>query len=185
MIEQFKVTLAAWATAAQRVRTLLVQLRGRGATGADDRAEGFDGVEAAQPLGLRVRPVLRDSLEAFAVEYGDERVALFLVDKGRRTGAVEPEAGGATLHGLAEESAVVYIRASGAIEITPKAGQNVVLAGGVLSAARTTDAVQTVIDAVAAGGITAPPGGGPCTLTAGDVTLSGTITGAGAPNVKA
>jgi hypothetical protein len=78
--------------------------------------------------------VLRDSLEALAVEYGDERVALFLVDKGRRVGAVEPETGAVTLHGLAEESAVVYIRASGDIEVLPKTGAKVYLGASPLVA---------------------------------------------------
>ena len=183
MIRTMAVTALQWASTS--ARSLMAQLRGAGETGSDDSAEAHDEVEIVQPIGLRAHPVVRDSLEAFAVTRGDERIALFLVDKGRRAGGVEPEAGGLVLHGLAEESAVIYIRASGDIEITPKTGRDVVLAGGSLNAARSSDAVQVTLDVTAVGGITAPPGGGPCTLTTGAVTLSGSITGTGAPHVKA
>lgn len=132
------VTLAQWGTAA---RTLVAQLRGRGAQGQNDTAEPFDGVEVAQPMGLRVNPVLRASLEGVVVEIGDERYVLCLVDKSRQTGAVEPETGGTTLYSLAEPSAVFYARASGDLEVTPKAGRDTILSGGSLDAARKTDAV--------------------------------------------
>lgn len=184
------VTALQWATDSARV--LMVQLRGAGETGSNDSAEAHDEVEVVQPIGLRAHPVVRDSLEAFAVTRGDERIALFLVDKGRRDGAIEPEAGGLVLNGLAEESAVVYIRASGDIEITPKTGRDVVLAGGTRKVARATDPVavgatpltgmaawialvSTAINTLAPG--TIPPG------TPSD--FGAIDTGAGAPHVKA
>lgn len=182
MFERVQLTLTRWATRA--TRELLAQLQAAGAEGSED-AEEQDDMEVVQPMGLRVRPVRRDSLEGLAVDWGDRRVVLWLVDKSRQTGAVEPEEGGTVLHSLGAEAAHVYLRANGDIEITPASGRNVVLAGGSLGVARSSDAVQTTLDALAAGGLTAPPGGGPCILTAGPVTLSGTITGAGAPHVKA
>lgn len=181
-IEFMKVTLAAWGT---RASTLVAQLRGAGEEGDDDAAEAFDGVEVAQPMGLRVNPVQRASLEGVVVEIGDERYVLCLIDKSRQTGAVNPEVGGTVLYGCAAPDAVVYVRASGAIEITAKTGANIVLNGGTLNVARSSDAVEVTLGALAAAAITAPPGGGPCTLTSGAVTLSGTITGTGATHVKA
>lgn len=138
MIEFFKITLASWGT---RASTLVAQLRGAGEEGDDDSAEALDGVEVAQPMGLRARPVQRASLEGVVVEIGDERYVLCLIDKSRQVGAVEPEAGGALVHSLAEPSAVFYARASGDLEVTPKAGRDTVLSGGVLDAARKTDVV--------------------------------------------
>lgn len=138
MIEFMKVTLAAWGT---RASTLVAQLRGAGEEGDDDAAEAFDGVEVAQPMGLRAKPVQRASLEGVVVEIGDERYVLCLVDKSRQTGAVEPETGGTTLYSLAEPSAVFYARASGDLEVTPKTGRDTILSGGSLDAARKTDVV--------------------------------------------
>lgn len=139
MIRFAAVTLTRWATG--QARALLAQLRGAGETGRDEEAEAHDDVEVLQPLGLRVRPVQRGSLEAVVIERGDERVALFLVDKARATGAVEAEEGETQLHGLAEQSAVVRIRANGDVEITPKSGRKVLLGGGSLAAL--TDGVVT------------------------------------------
>jgi len=188
-IEFMKVTLALWGT---RASTLVAQLRGAGEEGDDDAAEAFDGVEVAQPMGLRANPVQRASLEGVVVEIGDERYVLCLIDKSRQTGAVNPEAGGTVLYGCAAPDAVVYVRASGAIEITAKTGTDVVLNGGTLKVARATDPVaagatpatgmaswialvSAALNAIAPG--TIPPG------TPSDF---GTIdTGAGATHVKA
>lgn len=174
----YKITAARWA--ATLARTLLVQLRGVGPEGGDATSEPVDDAEVFQPAGLRANPVLRATTEGVAVEVGDERVVLVIVDKSRQIGSVEPETGGTTLHGLAEQSAVVYIRANGDIEITPATGRNVILAGGTLAAARTTDQVQVTIPMGAV--IIAASGGTP---NPGPITLTGTITGAGAPQVKA
>lgn len=132
MIRFAAVTLTRWATS--QVRALLAQLRGAGESGRDEDAEAHDDVEVLMPLGLRVRPVQRESLEAVVVERGDERVALFLVDKARVTGAVEAEEGETQLHGLAEQSAVVRIRANGDLELIPKSGRKVYLGANTLAA---------------------------------------------------
>lgn len=165
MIRFAAVTLTRWATS--QGRALLAQLRGAGETGRDEEAEAHDDVEVLQPLGLRVRPVQRGSLEAVVLERGDERVALVLVDKLRASGAVEAEEGETQLHGLAEQSAVVRIRASGDIEITPKSGRQVLLnttsAAGKVVARKddpTTGHAHTATFA-----LTAPAGGGPVTGT--------------------
>lgn len=181
MFERVQLTLTRWATRA--TRELLAQLRAAGAEG--DTGEEQDDMEVVQPMGLRVRPVQRSTLEGLSVDWGDRRVVLFLVDKARQTGAVEPEEGGTVLHSLGAEAAHIYLRANGDIEITPASGRNIILAGGSLGVARSSDAVQTSLDAAAVAGIVAPAGGGPCTLLAGTIPLSGTITGAGAPHVKA
>lgn len=182
MIEFMKLTLSAWGT---RASTLVAQLRGAGEEGDDDAAEAFDGVEVAQPMGLRAKPVQRASLEGVVVEIGDERYVLCLVDKSRQTGAVEPDTGGTTLYGLAEPSAVVYVRASGAIEITTKTGTDIVLNGGSLKVARATDPVTcgALSFAPGASGAVLTYNGTPVTAA---VNITGTIdTGAGATHVKA
>ena len=186
MIRFAAVALTRWATG--QARALLAQLRGAGETGRDEDAEAHDDVEVLQPLGLRVRPVQRGSLEAVVVERGDERVALFLVDKVRVAGAVEAEEGETQLHGLAEQSAVFRIRASGAIEITPKAGQDLVLHGGTLKAARVTDPVSAHANMTA--WMTAVSGYinglAPGTITpALPVNFAAVSAGGGASNVKA
>jgi hypothetical protein len=58
----------------------------------------------------------------------------------------------------------------------------VVLAGGSLSVARSSDPVSVTLTALQIATIIAPPGGGPC--TGGPITLTGTIS-SGAPQVKA
>lgn len=149
MIASWKVTAARWA------EILLVQLR-RGAEGDRAAAIPADDVEVLQPLGFRVRPVAPDpdngSLEAFVIEQSNgDRLAVMLVDKAQHAGDVSPEAGGVVVHGLAERSAVVYIRASGDIEITPKGGRRVILAGGEQPYVRGTDyadALGTCLDAL-------------------------------------
>lgn len=182
MLEFMKVTLASWAT---RTSTLVGQLRGVGEEGDDDHAEAHDGVEIAQPMGLRAKPVQRASLEGVVVTIGDERYVLCLIDKSRQTGAVEPETGGTVLYGCAAPDAVVYVRASGAIEITTKAGTDIVLNGGSLKVARATDPVTcgTLSFAPGTSGAVLTYNGAPVTTA---VNITGTInTGAGAPHVKA
>lgn len=132
MIDFLLATTARWDTAARR---LLTQLRGAGSTGADDDAEAFDDVEVVQPLGLRANPVLRATLEVLAVVMGDERLGLYLRDKSRQTGGIEPEAGGVVVHSLGAEGSHVYFRANGDIEVTATAGRNVTVTtsgGGVI-----------------------------------------------------
>lgn len=155
--EHWKVTALRWATHA---RVLLAQLRGVGPAGDPERGQRDDDVEVSTPLGLRVRPAVTDSLNAVVIETpSGERIALVLVDKARAAGAVEAEEGETQLHGLGEPSAVIRIRASGDIELTPKAGRDVVVAGGTLKVARETDPVT--IGTVTA---VAPPMGGAVTF---------------------
>lgn len=141
----FRVTLASWAS---RVRALLVQLRG-----PDGAAIPGDGVEVVQPMGLRARPVVRASTEALVLELPNGERLAFVIDKARDEGAVEPEAGETQLHGLASQSAVVRIRASGAVEITAASGQPVTLQGGTqpyVCGTAYADALGTALDALSA-----------------------------------
>lgn len=193
VIEFVKVTAA---TASTSSRVLTVQAAGVGAEGDDDGAQGFDAVEVAQPAGLMASPTLTRTTEAVAVRRGDELVALVLIDKGAAAQSVE--SGETRLYGVGSDNstAVIRLRANGDVEITAKSarairlatsgGGDIVLNGGTLKVARVTDAVSVQLTSVEVGGITAPPGGGPCTLTSGSLTLSGTIgSGGGATNVKA
>ena len=193
VIEFVKVTAA---TASTSSRVLTVQAAGVGAEGDDDGAQGFDAVEVAQPAGLMASPSLTATTEAVAVRRGDELVALVLIDKGAPAQSVE--AGETRLYGVGSDNstAVIRLRANGDVEITAKSarairlatsgGGDIVLNGGSLKVARVTDAVSVQLTVAEVGGITAPPGGGPCTLTSGSLTLSGTIgSGGGATNVKA
>lgn len=193
VIEFVKVTAA---TASTSSRVLTVQAAGVGAEGDDDGAQGFDSVEVAQPAGLMASPSLTATTEAVAVRRGDELVALVLIDKGAAAQSVE--AGETRLYGVGSDNAtaVIRLRANGDVEITAKSarairlatsgGGDIVLNGGTLKVARVTDAVSVQLTSVEVGGITAPQGGGPCTLTSGSLTLSGTIgSSGGAANVKA
>ena len=54
-------------------------------------------------------------------------------------------------------------------------------AADALKVARATDAVSVQLTVTEVGGITAPPGGGPCTLTAGSLTLWAPSAAARAP----
>jgi hypothetical protein len=193
VIEFVKVTAA---TASTSSRVLTVQAAGVGAEGDDDGAQGFDSVEVAQPAGIMASPTLTATTEAVAVRRGDELIALVLIDKGAAAQSVE--AGETRLYGVGSDNAtaVIRLRANGDVEITAKSarairlatsgGGDIVLNGGTLKVARVTDAVSVQLTVAEVGGITAPPGGGPCTLTAGSLTLSGTIgSGGGATNVKA
>ncbi len=193
VIEFVKVTAA---TASTSSRVLTVQAAGVGAEGDDNGAQGFDSVEVAQPAGIMASPTLTATTEAVAVRRGDELIALVLIDKGAAAQSVE--AGETRLYGVGSDNAtaVIRLRANGDVEITAKSarairlatsgGGDIVLNGGTLKVARVTDAVSVQLTVAEVGGITAPPGGGPCTLTAGSLTLSGTIgSGGGATNVKA
>lgn len=185
MIRSWKVTALRVVSGAS---ALLAQLR-RGAEVDREAAIPADDVEVLQPLGLRVRPVAPDpargTLEAFVVEQPNgDRVAVVLVDKATQAGDVQPAAGETLLHGLAERSAVVHIRASGDIELTPKAGRNVILAGGSTPVAKegsiTTGHVHTATFA-----LVAPSGGGAVTGTITITSATDTVaTGAGSPHVR-
>ena len=109
-------------------RTLTLEFKGFGDTQQPDNAETVPGVEFAQPLGLTARPAITDDTEAVIIRRGDEAIAVVVLDKSGS--ALNVEEGGTQLYGGTDRSAIVYIRANGDVEITPKAGQNVIIAGG-------------------------------------------------------
>lgn len=119
-------------------RRMTGQVRARGQTGADD-AEPGDDCEIQQPLGLLARPVVTPRTEAVYLRRGDELVITCMLDTGREPQAVE--AGETRLYGAGADNqhAVVRIRASGAIEITPAAGQSLTFAEGAQPYMRGTD----------------------------------------------
>jgi hypothetical protein len=126
-VEFFKITNTEHA---DKVRSLLAQLRGVGITGQDDNAEPYDGAEIVQPLGLTARPKLTDTLEALVIRDGDEVIVVTMLDKGisTKTGddpAVEESE--TRLHGASADNvtAIVRIKANGDIVIKPKSGQKV------------------------------------------------------------
>ncbi len=175
-------------------RVTTAQITGAGDPGDDSTAERVDACEVVQPLGLLAVPVLGTNTEALIARVGDRPVVLAIVDKSR--GAQDVEQGEARLYGVGDtnHAAVVRIRATGKIEVTPKASQDLVLNAGLLKAARVTDPVRI-------GTITATAGPYPVTFTVtlvdadgvpgtpavgATATLTGVISNAGgAPNVKA
>lgn len=130
-----------------------------GSEGADNDAEQADSVETVQPLGLLARPTITDTAETVTVRRGDEVVVLFVLDKA----AVKQdlEEGEVRMHGVSSSApnAVIRIRASGDIEITPAPGCAVKLAGGATNCAKQGSTVDL---GYIAG--TAPVGGGPVTF---------------------
>lgn len=128
----FTVTLATWA---RNVRALMVQLQ---APGPGEAPITGDDVEVWQQPGVRANPVIRPTSEALVVELPNGQRLAFYVDKVRQTG-VEPESGGVALVGDAAPTAAVYLRATGAVEITAASGQSVTLQGGVQPFVRGTD----------------------------------------------
>lgn len=148
-IEFVKVTALEVSTS---TRAMTAQASGAGAEGDDNDAERFDRVEVVQPIGLMANPALTDTTEAVAVRRGDELVALFLIDKGRPAQAVE--SGESRMHGVGgnNQTTVIRLRASGAIEITSSNNGavnitangtgDVVINGGSLKLARVTDPVR-------------------------------------------
>lgn len=178
-------------TASSTRRVVTAQAIGAGAEGDDDGAERWDDAEVTQPLGLMAVPTQSATLEGYALRRGDEIVVNVIVDKGAEAQTVET--GETRLYGAGADNhaAVIRIRANGDIEVTPKAGQSVVLAGGSLKNARVEDPLNvgtlvatagpypvlfTYVPGVAGPTPPAPPGG---------VALTGVIaTSGGAPFVK-
>jgi hypothetical protein len=148
VIEFVKVTAA---TASTSSRVLTVQAAGVGAEGDDDGAQGFDAVEVAQPAGLMASPTLTRTTEAVAVRRGDELVALVLIDKGAPAQSVE--AGETRLYGVGSDNstAVIRLRAVGAVQIVAKTGQRVDMQGATQAFVRGDDystAMNTAVDAI-------------------------------------
>lgn len=179
-LEFVKVTSVAVSTS---TRAVTMQAAGAGAEGDDNDAERFDEVEVVQPLGVLANPILTDTTQAVAVRHGDELVALFIVDKGRSAQAIE--SGETRLYGAGtnNQTTVIRLRASGAIEITSanngainitaNGTGDVVVNGGSLKIARVTDPVRI-------GTITGTAGPYPVVFTTTLVDADGTP---GAPTV--
>lgn len=139
-LEFVKVVLV---SASSTSRAVVANVAGLGAEGDDEGAERYDDCEAPQPAGLIAIPTLTATTEAVGIRRGDEMVLLCIIDKGAP--AQTAEAGETRVYGVGSgnATAMVRIRASGAVEVTSKSGQNVVLNGGTLSVARETDPVTT------------------------------------------
>lgn len=179
-LEFVKVTAVAVSTS---TRAVTMQAAGAGAEGDDNDAERFDEVEVVQPLGVLANPILTDTTQAVAVRHGDELVALFIVDKGRSAQAIE--SGETRLYGAGtnNQTTVIRLRASGAIEITSanngainitaNGTGDVVVNGGSLKLARVTDPVRI-------GTVTGTAGPYPVVFTTTLVDADGTP---GAPTV--
>lgn len=179
-MEFVKITSVAVSTS---TRAVTMQAAGAGAEGDDNDAERFDEVEVVQPLGVLANPILTDTTQAVAVRHGDELVALFIVDKGRSAQAIE--SGETRLYGAGtnNQTTVIRLRASGAIEITSanngainitaNGTGDVVVNGGSLKLARVTDPVRI-------GTVTGTAGPYPVVFTTTLVDADGTP---GAPTV--
>lgn len=178
IIEFVKVTAAA---ASEEVRTVTLQARGVGPEGDDEASEAFDSVEFVQPAGLMAVPMTTADTEAVIVRRGDEAVALVVIDKGRA--AQDVESGETRLYGCgaSNQTAVIRIRANGAIEITTASNQplnltangtgDIVLNGGTLKVARETDPVVV-------GVLSGATGAGPVTFTFQALDADGVPVGA-------
>jgi hypothetical protein len=159
------------------VRTVLANLVGFGTTGDDDNAERADDCEVIQPIGLIARPVLDADTEALVYRDGDEHVVIGFV---RKSSTVHDcETGETQLYSDKEPLCRIRLRANGKIEITAKAGQDIVLNGGNASVGRVGDAVNPSAAMTTWMGQVAT-----ATMTTAPVGAIGAIA-AGASNVKA
>ena len=124
---------------ADRVRTLMLQVRGYGSEGADDdeSTERQDDVELVQPLGLMARAVIASGLEVLAAEIGDQTVGLALLNKA--LSVLSLEEGETRLYGAKESTCRIRMRADGSIDIEAKSAMDIRLNGGSLKVARVTD----------------------------------------------
>jgi hypothetical protein len=191
VLEFLRVTATTLGT---HVRTVLAQLRG-------PAGEPYDAQEVGQPLGLTARPgrpageTAPVTVEALCARQGDDVVVLAVVDKSlpALTGLDEGET---RLHGAATGNVVAQVRitAAGAIEVTSKAGTDVICNAGTLKVARVTDPVRVGTLAGTAGPWPCQftftphdPDGVPGTPSVGaSVTLAGVVSNAGgAARVKA
>ncbi len=187
---------------------------GDAAGDASGRADPFAGAEVidvapvVSQMGVIVRPIVARTLRALGLRDGDDVLVLKLWDRAKTPTDVEEgetrvyACGDITVRvrlrqtGLSIEAkgATITITSTGAIQVTPASGENIVLNGGMLKVARETDAVSaagnagtpgtmagwiaqvtTAINALAPGSVTALVGGSFGTIA----------TGAGAAQVKA
>lgn len=163
MLEFMRVTAT---RVGERVRVLLADLRGLGATGDDTNAEPGPLTEVVQPLGLLARPTITDTLEAVVARDGDELVAFGFVDKGDAALSPTPEAGETRLYNLA--GAYLRCRADGSMDLVTASGDAIRLgaAGGTANKPVAHEGSQTA-------GHTHT-----FALTAGPYTVTGTINSA-------
>jgi hypothetical protein len=139
MLRFAKVTLTSAGHRRARAARAAARPRARGAT--TPTSEPYDDAELLQPMGLICRPVRSDTLQALVFELSDELVGLLLRDKGQPafTGR---ERGRDALYAAGDGNVKILLqRASGRIEITAKAGSDIVHNGGSLEVARRTDPV--------------------------------------------
>jgi len=197
MLTRWKVTAAAFDAA---TRLLGLQLRGDGDEGDDDQSAPADDAVFYQQLGVAVRPVVARTLRALGFEDGDEVIALKLWDKA--AGPTDLSAGETRLYacgdltarvrvktdGLTVEArgATIAITSAGAIQVTPAAGQDIVLNGGSAKVARVGDATAGHTHAAGSLQVVIPsgPAAGTYAVTGASGSATDTIA-AGAANVKA
>ena len=126
-------------------RVVTASIVGIGNVGDDASAERVDNCEVAQPLGLFAVPVLTPQTEGVVARLADRPFILFVLDKGRT--AQSCEAGGAKLYGVGPDNAaaIVYIRATGAIEVTSVTNTNVTVTAGGTGVVRFQDGSQAFV----------------------------------------
>lgn len=197
MLSRWKVTAAAFGAVS---KLLELQLRGDGDEGDDDGSAQTDDGVFYHHLGLAIRPVVARTLRALGYEDGDDVAVLKVWDRARTptdlaAGETRVYAAGdltarvrLKTDGLTVEAsgATITITSAGAIQVTPAAGQDIVLNGGSARVARVGDA--TTGHTHAAGGlqVVIPSGSSAGTYPVTGVTASSTDTiAAGAARVKA
>jgi hypothetical protein len=165
------------------VRTLLVQLAGMGAEGADDDAEGFDDAEVWHPAGYLARPALTAKTEALVQRDGDEAIVLAIGDKSLGV-LSDLDVGEVRITGVSAANLVAAIRilAVGEIVLTSKSGTKIRF-----NAAEATATKPVAHEGSATSGHFHEPGtfvAGPYAVTGTSASKSDTIaTGAGSANV--
>lgn len=186
MIERMRVLATSLGTT---VRVVMAQLRGVGSEGQDSSAEPYDGAEVVTPLGFVSRPKIPASgnlVTALVFRDGDDAFVIHVRDKLLpKISDSDVAAGDAVMFSPGTPGTTIKLLASGAIAIT-SGSQDVTFNGGTLAVARHSDQVQVTIQVadVASQGLIANLGTGQVTATT-PVTVTGTITGAGAAHVKA
>lgn len=176
-------------TAQAHLKNILARVAFGGTTGDGDAGaqvvpdasadEAEDGAEVWQQWGFASRP--RPSagvVEALVVPLEDGLVVL--ATRQQRTQIALAEGEVVLFNGT---GATIRLAANGDVQITPAEGCKVVLAGGLLDAARATDPVSVSIP-IGAVHITNPMGTPPTIPNPAAIPLTGTIT-TGNPYVKA
>jgi hypothetical protein len=144
-VELFDFVRVARTAVSTTRRVVTASIVGIGNVGDDASAERVDNCEVAQPLGLFAVPVLTPQTEGVVARLADRPFVLFVLDKGRTAQACED--GGAKLYGVGPDNAaaIVYIRATGAIEVTSVTNTNVTLTAGGTGTVRFQDGSQAFV----------------------------------------